>query len=308
MSAQSHSFEDWDEIRIAYQVARLGTLSAAAEHLGVHHATVIRHIDTLEQRLGCKLFHRHARGYAPTEAGKDLMKVAAVSEDQFNQLASRLNGQNDTVSGELIVTTTTGLTSMISPCLLEFQRKYPAIRIKLMAEDRLFRLDYGEAHVALRAGPKPEEPDNIVQLLAKFSIGLYAHKSYVAKFGLPKNADDLAKHSFIANGGKAARAPFNLWLKNKIDESQIVFSATYEANLNEAISAGIGAGFLTEFIGANDQDLVQFLPSNPDWDVIIWLVTHVDLHRSAKVQAFTKFLKARFAEKQAMCKINEVHQ
>ncbi len=51
MDAQNQHFESWDEIRIAYQLACLGSLSAAAEFLGVHHATVIRHVDTLEKRL-----------------------------------------------------------------------------------------------------------------------------------------------------------------------------------------------------------------------------------------------------------------
>ena len=50
-----------DEIRTAYQVARLGTVSGAAEVLGVHHATVIRHIDALEGRLGAKLFFNGMR-------------------------------------------------------------------------------------------------------------------------------------------------------------------------------------------------------------------------------------------------------
>ena len=54
--------DNWDEVRTAYQVARLGTVSGAADVLGVHHATVIRHIDALEKRLGAKLFQRHARG------------------------------------------------------------------------------------------------------------------------------------------------------------------------------------------------------------------------------------------------------
>ena len=57
--------DNWDEIRTAYQVARIGTVSGAAEALGVHHATVIRHIDALETRLGVKLFQRHARGILP---------------------------------------------------------------------------------------------------------------------------------------------------------------------------------------------------------------------------------------------------
>ena len=95
--------ENWDEIRTAYQVARLGTVSGAAEVLGVHHATVIRHIDALEGRLGVKLFQRHARGYTPTEAGQDLLRVAQATDDQFSQLSGRIKGRGNAVSGELVL-------------------------------------------------------------------------------------------------------------------------------------------------------------------------------------------------------------
>ena len=91
--------EAWDEIRTALHVARLGTVSAAAEALGVHHATVIRHVDALEARLGARLFQRHARGYAPTEAGRDLLGVAQDAEDRFAQLAGRIRGQGDGTAG-----------------------------------------------------------------------------------------------------------------------------------------------------------------------------------------------------------------
>ena len=85
--------ENWDEVRTAYQVARMGTVSGAAEVLGVHHATVIRHIDAIEARLGVKLFQRHARGYTATEAGEDLLRVAQATDDQFSQLAGRIRGR-----------------------------------------------------------------------------------------------------------------------------------------------------------------------------------------------------------------------
>ncbi len=87
------SISTWDEIRTAYHVARMGTVSGAAEALGVHHATVIRHIDALEQRLGVKLFQRHARGYTSTEAGQDLLQVAQATDDQFTQLVGRIKGR-----------------------------------------------------------------------------------------------------------------------------------------------------------------------------------------------------------------------
>ena len=35
------------------------------------------------------------------------------------------------------------------------------------------------------------------------------------------------------------------------------------------------------------------MPLVQDWRVPLWIVTHVDLHRTTKVQAFLTFLKAR---------------
>jgi hypothetical protein len=38
-------------------------------------------------------------------------------------------------------------------------------------------------------------------------------------------------------------------------------------------------------------DLVEMLPPLEEWAPKIWLVTHMDLHRTAKVQSFVRFLK-----------------
>ncbi len=42
-------FEDWQDVKVAFEVARLGTLTAAAEALNVHHSTVLRRINNLEK-------------------------------------------------------------------------------------------------------------------------------------------------------------------------------------------------------------------------------------------------------------------
>ena len=48
--------DKWAELRTAYQVAKLGTVSAAANALGFHRATVNRHIDALEEEMGARIF------------------------------------------------------------------------------------------------------------------------------------------------------------------------------------------------------------------------------------------------------------
>lgn len=283
--------ESWDEIRTAYHVARLGTVSGAAEVLGVHHATVIRHIDALEKRLATRLFQRHARGYTPTEAGRDLLSVAQTTEDQFTQLSGRIKGLGESVSGELIVTSISGIARLIVPILAGFQARYPAVNLRYVTDFRVFKLDYGEAHVAIRAGAAPEEPDNVVQHFARLRTGLYASPAYVARHGIPASEADFAAHRFVMADHEGSRAPFNRWLHAVAPAQSITFRSPEPAALEAAIREGAGIGFLSVFTAEGDPDLVEVMHSRPEWEASLWLVTHVDLHRTRKVQAVLQCLK-----------------
>jgi DNA-binding transcriptional LysR family regulator len=284
--------ETWDEIRTAFQVARMGTVSGAAEVLGVHHATVIRHIDALEKRLGARLFQRHARGYTATEAGRDLLGVAKATEEQFSQLSSRIKGQGETVTGELVVTSIAGMSALLMPVFISFQALHPGVVVRFLTDMRVFRLDYGEAHVAIRAGAAPQEPDNVAQPLARIQWGLYASKAYVAEYGVPKGPQDYARHRFIGPDNPENRAPFNRWMRDTVPPDSVTFRTTEPAATEAALRGGAGIGFHVAHEAQGDPDLVEIMAPLPEWDSPLWLVTHVDLHRTLKVQAFLTHLKA----------------
>ncbi len=289
------SVENWDEFRTAFQVAKMGTVSGAAQELGVHHATVIRHIDSLESRLGVKLFQRHARGYTPTEAGLDLLKVAQTTDDQLSHLVSRIKGRGEEVAGELVVTSLPGMAPLLAPVLTDFQAEHPGLTVRYLAGERLFRLEYGEAHVAIRAGRPPQEPDNVVQPFYKQGYGLYAHQRYIDRYGLPEGDEaELVKTlRFVTLDDPGSRAPFMVWITSHVPANQVVFRTSDAEAMSEAIFAGAGVGFLPSWSARDAADLVELLPPRPEWESQNWLVTHVDLHRTPKVQAFLTFLKDR---------------
>ena len=288
------SIESWDEIRTAWQVARAGTVSGAADALGVHHATVIRHIDALEHRLGVKLFQRHARGYTPTEAGKALAQVGRVTDEQFAQLGTRLTGAGSGIEGDLVITTLPGLVPLLRPALGQLARDYPNLSLRVQTERRVFRLEYGEAHLAVRAGSRPTEPDNVVQPLMRCPVGLYASRGYLEEHGTPETLEDLVHHRFVTEELDDSRAPFAQWLAGLKPMPRVVFRSNEAAARRWAIADGLGMGF---HYGEDDAtDLVRVMPSRPEWEFTVWLVTHVDLHRTAKVQAAVQVIKESFRE------------
>lgn len=286
--------EHWDEVRTAFYVAREGTVSGAAEALGVHHATVIRHIDALEGRLGVKLFQRHARGYTPTEAGDDLARVARATDDQLAQLHGRLKGRGAEVSGELVVTSLPAMAGTLMPILTSFRKAHPEIVLRLLTGERLFRLEYGEAHVAIRAGMnQPDQPDNVVQKFVKLPVGLYASRDYIEAHG--PVGEDFAGHHFVGPDDDQTRAPFLRWLLDNVPRDLHVFRSDDMRAMEQAVVDGAGIGFVGARRAAVD-DLVEVSPMREDWCTPTWLVTHVDLHRTAKVQTFLTHIKSHMTD------------
>ncbi|MEP5760146.1 MAG: LysR family transcriptional regulator, partial [Litoreibacter sp.] len=259
--------------------------------LGVHHATVIRHIDSLEDRLGVKLFQRHARGYSSTEAGQDLLQVAQATDDQFSQLVSRIKGRGDEVSGELVVTSITPVSPRLTQLLAKFKRQHPNIMVRLLTGEEVLRLEYGEAHVAVRAGGKPDNPDNVVQPFGHLPIAPYASEDYIARNGRPESLEDLAGHAFVGYDDFQSRAPFVQWLMERVSPDQVVFRATDHRIIADAVSTGVGIGFMSVWASERYSNVTQLFPPQDNWVAPLWLVTHVDLHRTTKVQAFLNFLK-----------------
>lgn len=283
--------KNWDELRTAYEVAKSGTVTAAAEALHIHRATVIRHIDSLEEELGTKLFQRHGRGYTPTELGKDLLQVAGIAEAEFSQLKARAKGR-DELLGEFIVTSLDFIAPLLMPALTRFQQQYPALSIRYMGSEDLFKLEYGQAHIAIRSGEKPDHPDYVVKPFTTMKTGIFAHRDYVEENGKPQSPADFNRHRFVAVSDDTgfARAAINQWLNPLISTENIALQSNSHAVRDQAIKSGMGIGVMLNSVAEQHADLLDVYPAHPDWHIDNWLVTHGDLHRSEKVQRFLRLL------------------
>ena len=64
----------WDDLRVFLEVARQGSVHAAARRLKLDHSTVCRRIDRLETKLSLKLLDRTRKGIVVREEAQNLLK------------------------------------------------------------------------------------------------------------------------------------------------------------------------------------------------------------------------------------------
>ena len=289
--------DDWHEIRTAATLARHGTIGAAANELGVHRATVNRHVEHLERLLGARLFQRHHRGMTPTRLGEKLLRIADATNAQFGELVREAKGLSGELEGDFTITSVDVLAPMVLPVVNQFQAAHPKLRVRYVSSDRVLRLAYGEADVAFRIGPPPADQDNVVRPFRNVEMGLYAAKEYETAYGVPQSREDFSKHVFIGPDNEAPAAPFLDWTRVNIPEDRISFRSNSVALMWLAVTQGTGIGFLPEAVAANNPQLIEVLAPREEWREPVWTVTHVDLHRSTKVQAFLDVLKSHRPER-----------
>lgn len=282
---------DWLEIRTAYYVAKLGTVSAAAKHLGVHRATVIRHIDSLEALLGGKIFRRHARGYSKTELGAELLATAQRIEEEIEHFVGRTRIAAAKVTGDLIIATSppTYPPTIISTTRA-FRKIHSDIAIKYDICEEQPKLELGEAHIYFHFGPKLETPDYVVRPFLTYHGGLYAHRRYIEQFGKPESVEQFTQHNFALVTPEVYSPP-NDWLRARTPSENVILTSNDRLTVFRAVTDGLAIGCLPAHLAGQHPELAPIMAPLPGCESVCWVVTHVDVHRSPKVQAFLQCLK-----------------
>ncbi|WP_090647224.1 LysR family transcriptional regulator [Paenibacillus sp. UNC496MF] len=152
------------------EVALRQSFTRAAEELGYAQSSVTTQIQKLEKSYGAELFERFGRGLRLTQAGEELLKIAAQMLELHQQAKERLTLQ---AGGTLAIGTIDSVASYyLPPHIQRLRRTYPELAIRLQADredailhkvregelDAGFILDSGAADPALRWTAIREEP------------------------------------------------------------------------------------------------------------------------------------------------------
>ncbi|WP_240126941.1 LysR family transcriptional regulator [Thermomonas alba] len=120
-------------LRAFCQVARLGSISRAAEALYLSQPAVTLQLQALERELGVRLFERSGRRLTPTREGELLYELARPLVEGLDTLATRFREQvRGLDAGELNVAAGSSTILYLLPPIVEaFRRQHPDVRLTL---------------------------------------------------------------------------------------------------------------------------------------------------------------------------------
>ena len=121
-----------DQYQVFLEVARARSFSRAAAALFVTQPAVSQAVKGLEERLGCKLFLRNARGVSLTEEGELLYREVSGAIHRLEEAESHFAGLHTLTTGTLrIGASDTVCKYLLLPFLKDFHRQYPDVSIKV---------------------------------------------------------------------------------------------------------------------------------------------------------------------------------
>ncbi len=280
---------DWDQARIFLSVARNGQLLAAARHLHLDHATVSRRVNALEASLRVKLFERRTTGAMLTSAGEKFLHHAERMETAMLAAQSEFAGTDVAVSGTVRIGAPDGFGAFfLAAHMASLMQRHPDLLIQLAPLPRTFSLAKREADLAVTID-RPEHGRLAVRKLSDYSLSLYASRAFIAQHGTPLTPAAIAPLRVVSYIGDLL---FSRQL-NFFDDQALPARARFEcasvAGQLEAIKAGVGIGFVHDYIGVREQELVRILPACSVMRSY-WLTIHDDIKDLARVRAVADWI------------------
>lgn len=197
-----------DDVALFVRIVELGSLSGAARERNAPVSQVTRALARLEKICNARLLHRNTHGLSLTDEGDEFLRHAQRLISTAAELQGTLSGRAGGPSGWVCLSVSAILAqAVIAPSLPSLYERYPGLHVDVSADDRMVDMVREGIDVSLRTGT-PASESVVAKPVAQLTRSLYAAPSYVEKFGLPKDREELARHRLLAN---TASPSLNRW-------------------------------------------------------------------------------------------------
>ncbi len=276
---------NWDDLKIVLAIGRMGSLTRAAQALGIDQSTAGRRLSTLEADLGTILFVRSKTGFTPTEAGEAVLARAGEVELRVERMMEDIARTEEGPVGVVrLLGNPWTLDRLTRIALPGFLAAHPRLDLRTTAYVPRSRAG-GEATVSIWFEMPPAGVEFAIRL------GEVPYAIFAAR------AADPAAIGWVGFHDEAAPrfAPTRMLDRLRVRGETMRFTATDAAILMTAARAGVGKALLPLCMGEEAPDLVRIGSGPPEMVRALHQHAHPDTVQNRRVQATIRWLRESFA-------------
>lgn len=290
-------FENMDTF---IRVVEAGSITGAADRLGVAKSAVSRRLKEMEEHLGVQLFHRTTRQMNLTDTGRAFYHQSVRILDDVLEAELSTSQAHGTLKGclKIALPASFGLMHM-GPAINEFLQEHPEIEFDLDFNDREVDLIQEGFDLAIRIANLPDS-SLIARRLAPIHTVICASPGYLEEMGNPPSLDELSNHRCLVY---SLLHDFEHWqltdAKGEVIKTKIhpYLKSTTGEFIRDAAVEGVGIGLMPSFIVYKEIEsgaLVPLLTEYKTSQIDAYAIYPQTRHLSQRVRAFVDFLVKRF--------------
>jgi DNA-binding transcriptional LysR family regulator len=293
----------WTELELLAKTAELGSLSRAAEALGMSNPAATRYLSSLEDRLGVRLVERSTRRLYFTEIGREYVERTKAILQDAKESDSAAQASNVKPTGTLRITASLSFSILhIAPLIPEYTRLYPDVSVHVETANRYLDIIDNSIDLAIRTREYENDSSITIRRLAETRRILTASPEYLRLNGAPERPEQLVEHNIL---NYTLSKNYRELKFTRCDEtSTVTVDSLLESNdgqvLRTAALSGLGILVQPKYIVYDDVKAGRLIPVLDQWDLprlTINLAYPSRKHLSAKVRTFIDLLTGTFREK-----------
>ena len=276
-------------------VVESGSFSRAAERLGQANSAISRAIKKLESKLGVNLLNRTTRQLSLTEEGERYFRRIQGVLQEMAAAETEVMEAKLTPRGVLRIDAATPvMLHFVMPMIKPFRERYPEITLSLVSSETFINLIERKVDVAIRVGKLTDSSLRARPIFTSYRK-LIASPDYLARYGVPKTAEDLKNHTCL---GFTEPVSLNTWPVAAQDGQLYEIDCDISSNSGETLKHlclnGNGIASLSDFMIAKELEsgeLVEVLASKRlPVETPFSAVYYSDRAVSTRIRAFIDFI------------------
>lgn len=294
--------DKWNEIEVFTHVAELGSVSKAAEALGMSVSATSRHLISLEERLNVRLIQRTTRQLYLTVEGekfysrsREFMQGMKEAEQTISEVA--LNP-----TGLLRISASLSFCLLhLNPIIAQFAKLYPKVSFDVVSSNRYYDIIENGVDVAIRTRRVEADSSITIRRLAETRRLLAATPEYLERRGVPAAPEDLKNHDLLLY--TLADNWNELSFKNGTETTMIAVTGMISSNDGQIIvKAGLdGLGIMAQptYIIQEYLETGQLVRVLDEWDLprlTMNIAFPTRAHLPARTRLFIDYLVRTFRE------------